>query len=44
MPASTALSRNSIAEFFIRVLENGEHIRETFSISNRPEGFAGDNN
>ena len=40
-PANTVLSRNSVAEFFIRVLENGEHVRETFSISNRPESSRG---
>jgi uncharacterized protein YbjT (DUF2867 family) len=36
-PANRVLSRNSAAEFFIRILENEEHIRETLSISNKPE-------
>ena len=35
-PASRMLSRNSAAEFFIRIIENNEHIRETISLSNKP--------
>jgi putative NADH-flavin reductase len=35
-PASRVLSRNSAAEFFIKIIENNEHIRETISLSNRP--------
>ena len=35
-PASMYLSRNSAAQFFIRIIEDGEHIRETISLSNRP--------
>jgi uncharacterized protein YbjT (DUF2867 family) len=34
-PSSMVLSRNSAAEFFIKIIENKEHIRETINISNR---------
>lgn len=34
-PASTVLSRNSAAEFFLDIIENGEYIRETVHLSNR---------
>ena len=36
-PASMHLSRNSAAEFFINILENSGHIRETVHLSNKPE-------
>jgi len=36
-PASMYLSRNSAAEFFMKIIEDGEYIRETISLSNRPE-------
>lgn len=35
-PASMVLSRNSAAEFFLNIIENNEHIRETVSLSNKP--------
>jgi uncharacterized protein YbjT (DUF2867 family) len=35
-PASNALSRNSAAEFFLDIIENNQHIRDTISISNKP--------
>jgi putative NADH-flavin reductase len=35
-PASSVLSRNSAAEFFLQIIENNEHIRETISLSNKP--------
>ena len=35
-PASMVLSRNSAAEFFLDIIENHEHIRETIHLSNRP--------
>lgn len=35
-PANRVLSRNSAAEFFLNIIENNEHIRETISLSNRP--------
>jgi len=35
-PANMYLSRNSAAEFFIKIIEDGEHIRETISLSNGP--------
>jgi putative NADH-flavin reductase len=35
-PASRVLSRNSAAEFFLMIIENKEHIRETISLSNKP--------
>lgn len=35
-PANRVLSRNSAAEFFLNIIENHEHIRETISLSNRP--------
>ena len=34
-PASTVLSRNSAAEFFLNILENNQHIRETINLANR---------
>jgi putative NADH-flavin reductase len=34
-PANMYLSRNSAAEFFIKIIENNEHIRETISLSNK---------
>jgi hypothetical protein len=36
-PSNMVLSRNSAAEFFIRIIENNEHIRETISLSNKPD-------
>jgi putative NADH-flavin reductase len=36
-PSSTVLCRNSAAEFFIRIIENKEYIREIVSLSNKPE-------
>lgn len=35
-PASIKLSRNSAAEFFIEIIENNEHLRETVNLSNKP--------
>lgn len=35
-PADMYLSRNSAAEFFLRIIEKKEHIRETISLSNKP--------
>jgi uncharacterized protein YbjT (DUF2867 family) len=35
-PATMVLSRNSAAEFFLAIIENNEHIRETISLSNKP--------
>lgn len=35
-PANMVLSRNSAAEFFIKIIENNEHIRATISLSNKP--------
>ena len=35
-PSSHILSRNSAAEFFIRIIEDGEYIKETISLSNKP--------
>lgn len=35
-PASRVLGRNSAAEFFLDIIENNEHIRETISLSNKP--------
>ena len=35
-PANKILSRNSAAEFFIKIIENNEHIRETISLANKP--------
>ena len=35
-PANRVLSRNSAAEFFLKIIENNEHIRETISLSNKP--------
>lgn len=34
-PAGMKLSRNSAAEFFIRIIENREHLREIINLSNR---------
>jgi uncharacterized protein YbjT (DUF2867 family) len=34
-PSNMILSRNSAAEFFLKIIENNEHIRETISISNK---------
>jgi len=36
-PPSMALSRQAAAEFFITIIENNEHIRETVNLSNKPE-------
>jgi len=36
MPPSRYLSRNSAAEFFIRIIEKGEYIRQTMSLANKP--------
>ncbi len=35
-PTNMYLSRNSAAEFFLNIIENNEHIRETISLSNKP--------
>ena len=35
-PASRVLSRNAPAGFFLDIIENNEHIRETISLSNKP--------
>jgi hypothetical protein len=35
-PASKFLSRNSAAEFFLKIIEDNEYIRQTVSLSNRP--------
>jgi uncharacterized protein YbjT (DUF2867 family) len=35
-PKKAVLSRNSAAEYFIKIIENGDHIRETVSLSNKP--------
>lgn len=35
-PADMYLSRNSAAEFFLRIIENNEYIKETISLSNNP--------
>jgi uncharacterized protein YbjT (DUF2867 family) len=35
-PAKAVLSRNSAAEFFLKIIENNEHIRETVSLSDKP--------
>lgn len=35
-PESSVLSRNAAAQFFLTIIENNEHIRETISLSNRP--------
>ena len=40
-PASTVLSRNSAAEFFLKIIENNEHIRESVSLSNKPANKTG---
>jgi putative NADH-flavin reductase len=34
-PANMVLSRNSAAEFFLTIIENNDHIRETISLSNK---------
>ena len=36
-PATPNLSRNSAAEFFIQIIENNEHLRETISLSNKAD-------
>ena len=36
-PASTVLSRNSAAEFFLTIIEKKEQIRSTISLSNKPK-------
>ena len=36
-PADKVLSRNSAAEFFLKIIENNEYIRETVSLSNKPK-------
>lgn len=43
-PASMVLSRNSAAEFFLKIIENKEHIRETISLSNIPASNIAKNN
>ena len=35
-PAGKVLSRNSAAEFFIKIIENKEHLREIISLTNKP--------
>jgi hypothetical protein len=35
-PPKMILSRNSAAEFFIKIIENKEHIREIINLSNYP--------
>jgi len=34
-PPKMVLSRNSAAEFFIQIIENNEHLRETINLSNK---------
>jgi hypothetical protein len=34
-PPNMHLSRNSAAEFFIKIIENNEYIRETINLSNK---------
>jgi len=36
-PPKMVLSRNSAAEFFIKIIENKEHIREVVNFSNKPD-------
>ena len=36
-PANKFLSRNSAAEFFLKIIENNEHIREIVHLSNKPK-------
>jgi hypothetical protein len=36
-PAGKYLSRNSAAEFFLDIIENNLHIRETVNLANKPE-------
>ncbi len=36
-PASMSLSRNSAAEFFIRIIENKEYIRQMINLANKPK-------
>jgi uncharacterized protein YbjT (DUF2867 family) len=36
-PPTPNLSRNSAAEFFLKIIENKEYIRETINVSNKPE-------
>ncbi len=40
-PASRVLSRDAAARFFLDIIEKGQYIRQTISLSNRPSG--GDN-
>lgn len=35
-PASMYLNRSAAAEFFINIIKNGAHIRETISLANKP--------
>jgi putative NADH-flavin reductase len=35
-PSNRVLSRNSAAEYFITIIENKDHIRETINLSNKP--------
>jgi uncharacterized protein YbjT (DUF2867 family) len=35
-PPKMVLSRNSAAEFFIKIIETRQHIRETVNVSNKP--------
>jgi putative NADH-flavin reductase len=35
-PTNRVLSRNSAAEYFLKIIEKNEHIRETISLSNKP--------
>jgi len=34
-PSNMALSRNSAAEFFLEIIKNNQHIRETINLSNK---------
>ena len=36
-PASAVLSRNSAAEYILEIIENGEHIKQIVSLSNKPK-------
>ena len=36
-PAAMKLSRNSAAEFFIKIIESGDYIKETVNLSNRSD-------
>jgi len=35
-PSNRVLSRNSAAEYFIKIIENKDHIRKIVSLSNKP--------